>query len=211
MSNTFLQLIKQRPLVFDGAMGTAIYQKGVYINACYDELCLSRPALISEIHREYVAAGADVIETNSFGANRIKLAAFGLAEKTREINSKAVEIARSEAGSSVFVAASCGPCLSGPGAFPNQPAPDMKEIEAAFEEQISTLVSAEPILFSSKLSQTSTSFSSRLKQRVNDIPVMRDFTRGIGIHCHRSNMLIDACPDNRRRRHKLSLRTRGNA
>lgn len=142
MSESFIQLIKRRPLMFDGAMGTTIYQKGVYINACYDELCLSRPALISEIHREYVAAGADVIETNTFGANRIKLAAFGLAEKTREINAKAVEIAKREARDTVVVAASCGPCLSGPGAFPNVPAPDMKEVEAAFEEQISTLASA---------------------------------------------------------------------
>lgn len=198
MSNTFLQLIKQRPLVFDGAMGTAIYQKGVYINACYDELCLSRPALISEIHREYVAAGADVIETNSFGANRIKLAAFGLAEKTREINSKAVEIARSEAGSSVFVAASCGPCLSGPGAFPNQPAPDMKEIEAAFEEQISTLVSAGADLI---LLETFTNIDELLlaakTAREHDIPVMASISPAAFAHSTVTEviMLIDACPD----------------
>ncbi|NLB69120.1 MAG: hypothetical protein GX804_05490, partial [Lentisphaerae bacterium] len=58
MPANFLQQIRKRPLVFDGAMGTVIYQKGVYINACYDELCLSRPALVAEIHRDYVAAGA---------------------------------------------------------------------------------------------------------------------------------------------------------
>ena len=69
----FLERIKKQPLVFDGAMGTMIYQRGVFLNACYDELRLTKPDLILDIHREYIAAGVDVIETNSFGANRIKL------------------------------------------------------------------------------------------------------------------------------------------
>ena len=78
MNRDFLQRIAAAPLVFDGAMGTVIYQKGVFLNACYDELCLSRSSLVAEIHRDYVAAGADVIETNTIGANRVKLAEFGL-------------------------------------------------------------------------------------------------------------------------------------
>jgi homocysteine S-methyltransferase len=82
------------PLIFDGAMGTTIYDRGVFINTCFDELNLSNSKLIRTIHSEYVEAGADVIETNTFGANRIKLAAFGLATKVDEINTAAVKIAR---------------------------------------------------------------------------------------------------------------------
>jgi homocysteine S-methyltransferase len=67
----FLERIARVPLVFDGAMGTMIYERGVFINACYDELCLARPELILTIHQEYVEAGADVIESNTFGANRM--------------------------------------------------------------------------------------------------------------------------------------------
>jgi homocysteine S-methyltransferase len=139
MNGNFLQTISEHPLVFDGAMGTMIYQKGVFVNACYDELCLSRPSLISEIHRDYVAAGADVVETNSFGANRINLAGFGLAEKTAEINEKAVRLARREAGESLFVAASCGPCIkAGETAAP----PHLRDIGAAFDEQTGILAAA---------------------------------------------------------------------
>ena len=139
MNSTFLKKIDEQPLVFDGAMGTMIYQKGVFINACYDELCLSRPNLISEIHRDYVAAGADVIETNSFGANRIKLAEYGLAEKTEEINTKAVMLARREAGEAIFVAASCGPCIR---EAQDADRLDRRDIEAAFDEQTGILAAA---------------------------------------------------------------------
>ncbi|MBP2676904.1 MAG: methylenetetrahydrofolate reductase, partial [Deltaproteobacteria bacterium] len=78
----FLDRIKQSPLVFDGAMGTEIYDRGVFIQACYDELCLSNPRLVLQIHQDYIEAGAQVIETNTFGANPIKLKTYGLAERT---------------------------------------------------------------------------------------------------------------------------------
>ncbi len=70
----FSEFIKDNLVLFDGAIGTELYNKGVFINSCYDELNLSRAKLIKEIHEEYVAAGADVLETNTFGANRLKLA-----------------------------------------------------------------------------------------------------------------------------------------
>lgn len=101
----------KQPVVFDGAMGTEIYARGVFINRCFDEVCLTSPDLIRDIHKAYVQAGADVIETNTFGANRIWLRGYGLAEKTVEINRAGAALAREAAGDSVYVAGSIGPCL----------------------------------------------------------------------------------------------------
>ncbi|MBI5574834.1 MAG: bifunctional homocysteine S-methyltransferase/methylenetetrahydrofolate reductase [Deltaproteobacteria bacterium] len=131
-----LERMKESPLLFDGAMGTMIYDRGVFLNTCYDELCLSNPKLIAQIHREYVDAGADVIETNTFGANRIMLRPFGLAEKAEAINREAVRIAREAAGDSVYVAAAVGPSIR-----PDQilPAEHVAEVEAAFAEQLGAL------------------------------------------------------------------------
>src|SRR3954463_11211137 len=101
----------QRIVVFDGAMGTMLYSRGVFINQCYDELNVRAPDLVREVHRAYVKAGAEVLETNSFGANRLKLAQFGLAAQTRELNQKAAELAREAAneGTEVLVAGAVGP------------------------------------------------------------------------------------------------------
>ena len=78
----------------DGAMGTMLYSRGVFINRCYDELNLSQPELIREIHAEYLQAGAEVIETNTFGANAFRLETHGLKDKVREINLAGVRLAR---------------------------------------------------------------------------------------------------------------------
>ena len=98
-----------RPHLFDGAMGTMLYGKGVYINRCYDELNASQPDLVRDVHRAYVKAGADILETNSYGANRPKLARHGLEDRLEEINLKAAQIARSAAGDRVCVAGAMGP------------------------------------------------------------------------------------------------------
>lgn len=95
--------------VFDGAVGTRLYDKGVYINRSYDELNLTAPDLVREVHQEYVDAGADVIETNTFGATRHHLQGYGIETKLREINLAAVKIAREAAGERVFVAGAIGP------------------------------------------------------------------------------------------------------
>ena len=101
----------QSLVLFDGAMGTMLYSRGVFINQCYDELNLRAPDLVREVHRAYVKAGAEVLETNSFGANRLKLSQFGLAAQTRELNQRAAELAREAAddGSDVLVAGAVGP------------------------------------------------------------------------------------------------------
>ncbi|HTL05015.1 MAG TPA: bifunctional homocysteine S-methyltransferase/methylenetetrahydrofolate reductase [Gemmatimonadales bacterium] len=95
--------------VCDGAMGTMLYGRGVFLNVCFDELSLRQPELVREIHREYVRAGAELIETNTFGANPRKLAQYGLASETERINRAAAELARSAAGTRASVIGAIGP------------------------------------------------------------------------------------------------------
>ncbi|MBI4978645.1 MAG: bifunctional homocysteine S-methyltransferase/methylenetetrahydrofolate reductase [Spirochaetes bacterium] len=133
--SSYLARIRERITMFDGAMGTMLYQKGVFVNACYDELSLTRPDLVREVHREYAEAGADIILTNTFGANRIKLREYGLAERVEAVNAAAVKLAR-EAAPDALIAGDVGPCSR----FA-QPLVDSaaKEFEAAFEEQMRIL------------------------------------------------------------------------
>ncbi len=109
MREAFLDALDSRVLVCDGAMGTMLYAKGVFINKSFDALNLTEPELVAEVHREYVAAGADILETNTFGANRIKLASFNLADRLRAINERGVAIARDAAGDRAWVAGAIGP------------------------------------------------------------------------------------------------------
>ncbi|MFN2481239.1 MAG: homocysteine S-methyltransferase family protein, partial [Pyrinomonadaceae bacterium] len=95
--------------VFDGAVGTMLYTKGIYINRSYDELNLTSPDLVREVHEEYIRAGAEVIETNTFGATHHKLQQYGLEGSMREINLAAARIAREAAGGGAYVAGAIGP------------------------------------------------------------------------------------------------------
>jgi homocysteine S-methyltransferase len=95
--------------VVDGAMGTMLYGRGVFLNVCYDELNLRQPDLIRDIHRDYVRAGAELLETNTFGANPLKLASHGLAGETERINAAAAQLAREAAGERAAVAGAIGP------------------------------------------------------------------------------------------------------
>ena len=116
MPEDLLSRLKKGPVLCDGAMGTLLYAKGVFINKCYDELNLTQPDMIRDIHQEYLNAGAEVIETNTFGGNSFRLARHGLADKVREINLRGAQLAREAAdafnqkkGADVLVAASVGP------------------------------------------------------------------------------------------------------
>src|SRR3954452_1848817 len=106
----FIQAIADEHVyLFDGAMGTMLYAKGVFINKCYDELNLRNPEIVLEVHKQYVRCGAEILETNTYGANRVKLRSFGIEDELRDINAAAVEIARRAAGDSVYVAGAIGP------------------------------------------------------------------------------------------------------
>ncbi len=110
MKKKFLELLDDDGIVlFDGAMGTMLYEKGIFINRSFDEANLSNPSLVEDIHREYIAAGADVIETNTFGANRFKLKMHSLDGKLKEINRQGAILAAQAAGEDILVAGSIGP------------------------------------------------------------------------------------------------------
>jgi methionine synthase I (cobalamin-dependent)/5,10-methylenetetrahydrofolate reductase len=135
----FRDQLARRVIVADGAMGTMLYSRGVFINRCFDELNLSSPDLVRQIHQEYVKAGAEIIETNTFGGSRPRLAAFGMAEKLKAINQAGVRLAREAARDQAFVAGAVGPLgvriePLGPTSF--------AEAREAFREQIEAMVEA---------------------------------------------------------------------
>src|SRR3974377_1360655 len=93
----FSDIFANRPVLADGAMGTMLYARGVFINRCFDELNLSDPGMILAIHEEYLQAGAEILETNTFGANRFRLTRHGLGAKVAEINAAGVKLAKQPA------------------------------------------------------------------------------------------------------------------
>jgi homocysteine S-methyltransferase len=139
MEHPLLNQLHRRPLLCDGAMGSLLYARGITYEKCFDSLNLSHPELITNIHSEYISAGADVIETNSFGANRTKLEAYNLGDRVREINFRAVRLAREAreiSGLPIFIAGAIGPT-----GRPLQ-APDehrLVEVRSIFKEQIEAL------------------------------------------------------------------------
>ncbi len=133
---SFLEALSRRILVGDGAMGTQIYAKGIAIGRCFDELNLTHPHLVRVIHREYGEAGADVFETNTFTANRLRLRKYELDGKVREINEAGARLAREAAGRDHWVLGSIGP-LTGVKHEEVEPSDDEKG--AAFAEQAAAL------------------------------------------------------------------------
>jgi homocysteine S-methyltransferase len=109
MRKPFRERLEDGTILFDGGMGTMLYAKGIYINTCFDELNLTAPHLVRQVHEEFLRAGADVLETNTFGASSYKLEPFGLAQKLHDINLRGAQIAREVAGDDTYVAGSIGP------------------------------------------------------------------------------------------------------
>ncbi len=135
----FRKKFQSKIVIADGAMGTMLYGRGVFINRCFDELNLSAPQLVKEVHQEYVKAGAEILESNTFGANRLRLTAFGFAEKLRAINEAGVRLAREAAGERAFVAGAIGPLGA-----PIEPLGSLSFAEARsiFQEQAEALFSS---------------------------------------------------------------------
>jgi methionine synthase I (cobalamin-dependent)/5,10-methylenetetrahydrofolate reductase len=161
--------------VFDGAMGTRLYDKGIYINRSYDELNLVAADLVREVHEEYIRAGAEIIETNTFGATRHKLQPYGIELKVREINAAAANIARLAAGERVFVAGAIGPLgvriePFGPTSFD-----EAKEI---FKDQVEGLLEGGVDLFVietfSELSEIEQAI--RAVRELSDLPIVAQMT-----------------------------------
>lgn len=142
MTNKFLDLLSSQTLLADGAMGTMLHARGVGFDKCFDELNITNPASVAEIHREYIEAGAQLVITNTFGANRFKLGKHGLQEDVREINAKGVELAKRVVAASfkeVLVAGDVGPLGVRIAPYGRvQP----EEAREAFAEQIQALAEA---------------------------------------------------------------------
>ncbi|HWF93134.1 MAG TPA: bifunctional homocysteine S-methyltransferase/methylenetetrahydrofolate reductase [Terriglobales bacterium] len=138
MPRNFLERLKTSPILCDGAMGTLLYSKGVFINRSYDELNLSQPELIRGIHHEYLQAGAEIIETNTFGGNSFRLGRYSMGDKVKDVNLAGARVAREAAKSfDVFVAGSVGPL-----GIRIEPLgkTSFEETRAAFREQIAALI-----------------------------------------------------------------------
>src|SRR5882724_1991473 len=161
--------------VFDGAMGTMLYSKGIYINRSYDELNLVAPDLVRDVHTEYVRAGADIIETNTYSSTFHKLQPYGLEGSLREINIKAAQIAREAAGNRVFVAGAVGPLglriePYGPTSF--------DEAKAMFTAQASALLEGGVDLFVLETFSDTSELHQAIKavQELCDLPIVAQMT-----------------------------------
>ena len=138
MENILKERLDAKTVIFDGAMGTELYKRGFFVNVSYENLCLTSPDVVREIHQAYKDAGAEVITANSFGANFAALCKFGLGDKVREINGAAVRIARKVAGHSLLVAGSVGPV---PDPAEGETIPDA-EAASMLRDQMSALAEA---------------------------------------------------------------------
>ncbi|MBP6004137.1 MAG: bifunctional homocysteine S-methyltransferase/methylenetetrahydrofolate reductase [Pyrinomonadaceae bacterium] len=173
---TFREMIDSDGVyVFDGAMGTRLYDKGIYINRSYDELNIAAPDLVREVHEEYVAAGADIIETNSFGATRNNLQPYGLESKLHEINVAAARLAREAAGTKALVAGAIGPLglrlePFGPTSF--------DEARAMYREQAAGLLEGGVDLFVLETFSDLTLIEQAIRavQELCDLPIVAQMT-----------------------------------
>jgi methionine synthase I (cobalamin-dependent)/5,10-methylenetetrahydrofolate reductase len=134
-----LQALRDGTVVIDGAMGTQLYERGVLYSVCFEELCLSRPELVRKIHEDYIRAGAQLIETNTFGANALRLEKHGLQHRVVELNATAVKLAREAAVGKVFIGGAIGPS----GYFLGEALEgDLRRVGDAFREQAEALAEA---------------------------------------------------------------------
>jgi len=180
MYNPLLERLEQGPLLSDGGMGSLLFAKGIPYQQCYEELNVTRPDIIQEIHRDYILAGARIIETNTFGGNSYRLARHGLEGRVREFNLKAAKIAREArdvAGEAVLVAGSVGPLglQAGPGSNISQ-----AEIQAAFQEQIEALMEGgvEMLILETFYDYNEMQQALLTARSITDMPIVAQMTFG---------------------------------
>jgi homocysteine S-methyltransferase len=175
MARDFKEILEDRIVLFDGATGTRLYDRGVYLNRCFDELNLSAASLVETVHREYAAVGVDVVETNTFGANRVKLEKHGLAEDVEAINRAGAEIARRAAGEDIFVAGAIGPL--GVRIEPWGPT-SVEEAADLFATQAAGLVAGGVDLFSIETFYDLAEIEAAVAgvRRVSDLPIVAQMT-----------------------------------
>jgi len=171
--------LRRRPMLLDGAMGTLLYSRGVPQRACLDELVLTRPEIVSTIHREYIDAGADAIETNTFGANRFRLAEYGLEKLAARLNRRSAQIAREAreaSGKDVLIAGSIGPL----GPTGRMPMPHPGIARAAFREQLEGLLEGGVDVFVFETFDRLDMLLSAIEEgrRACDLPVIAQMTFG---------------------------------
>jgi len=171
----FIEALESRVLVCDGAMGTMLYAKGVFINKSFDALNLSSPELVGEVHQEYVRAGADIIETNTFGANRLKLGSFGIGDKLHDINQRGAMIAREAAGDRAYVAGAIGPLGVRIEPWGKTGASEARD---AFEEQARALAEGGVDLFVLETFRDPNEIGAAIDavRRVSDLPIIAQMT-----------------------------------
>ncbi len=167
------EMMADHIVLFDGAMGTMLYQEGVFLNASFDELNLTRPDLVAKVHRAYVDVGVDAIETNSFGANQYKLSKFGLGDKVEAINRAAVDIARDAAGEAVLVAGAMGPF----GIELTSRSPALAdEVSGVFAQQARALSEADCIILETFSNSDEILLAIRAVASVTDLPIIAQMT-----------------------------------
>jgi len=137
-----LEAIRAGTLVVDGAMGTQLYERGILYGSCFDELNVTRPELVAKVHDDFLRAGAQVIETNTFGANALRLEKYGLAGRVRELNAAGVKVARTAAGAQAYVLGAIGPSGYFFGGAGEMGADDRAKVRGVLLEQARALVEA---------------------------------------------------------------------
>ncbi len=175
----FLDLLDRQVLVGDGAMGTELYRRGVELGANYDQLNLTRPWLVQQVHAEYLSAGARVLETNTFGANRVRLALVELSDRVAEINARGVELVREVAGEKAFVAGAVGPLPAHRSSEPERELPPSDEqVFEIYREQIVALAEAgaDVILLETFSNRRHVAQALRAALANTDLPVIAQMT-----------------------------------